>query len=135
KAVPPAIACERICIKEEGSMSTKTIAVLLAGTLASFAAAAADEGRFPENATFTTLITTPLAIEGLTGDDAGNLYTTGRDLNAGDPCPVWRINIARPSLVVVGSIPYWSGTYSHSGTTFDNDGNLYVSDVGADATV
>lgn len=41
--------------------------------------AAADElPRFPRDASFTTLIITPLAIEGLTGDTAGNLYTTGR---------------------------------------------------------
>ena len=31
----------------------------------------------PKNATFTTLITTPRAIEGLTGDDHGNLYAGG----------------------------------------------------------
>ena len=31
--------------------------------------------RFPQKATFTTLITTPRALEGLTGDNHGNLYT------------------------------------------------------------
>ena len=38
---------------------------------------------------------TPLAIEGLTGDSAGNLYTTGR---AASPalCPVWRITGTEP---------------------------------------
>ena len=32
---------------------------------------------FPTNATFTTLITTPRAVEGLTGDNHGNLYIGG----------------------------------------------------------
>ena len=36
------------------------------------------DGPLPRNATFTTQAITPLAIEGLTADDAGNLYTTGR---------------------------------------------------------
>ena len=45
--------------------------------------------RFQRDATFSTLILTALTIEGLTGDDQGNLYTTGRGAN---PCPVWRIS-------------------------------------------
>jgi hypothetical protein len=32
---------------------------------------------FPGTATFSTLITAPLAIEGMTGDGAGNLYVPG----------------------------------------------------------
>ena len=48
------------------------------------------DGPVPRNATFTTQAITPLAIEGLTADDAGNLYTTGRaTLRA--VCPVWQI--------------------------------------------
>ncbi len=73
-------------------------------------------------ANFSTLITTPLTIEGLTNDNAGNLYTTGRGAS---PCPVWRINIASPSLVVVGNIP---GPCSPSGLAFNRAGNLFVVD-------
>ena len=109
-------------------MSMRAIAVLLAGTVASASAGAADES-------FTTLIVTPLAIEGLTGDAAGNLYTTGRDLNPGDNCPVWRIDVASPSLVTVGAIPNPAGTCNPSGITFDAAGNLYIADGGAAATV
>ena len=36
-----------------------------------------DKLPFPKNATFTTLITTDRAIEGLTGDNHRNLYTGG----------------------------------------------------------
>jgi hypothetical protein len=36
-----------------------------------------DRRSFPQKATFTTLITTPRALEGLTGDNHGNLYTGG----------------------------------------------------------
>ena len=61
-----------------------------------------DHARFPRDATFSTLVLTPLAIEGLTGDDAGNLYTTGRGAN---PCPVWRISLSGPALVPVGFVP------------------------------
>ena len=115
-------------------MSKKAVAVLLSVVVT--AAIADDGGRFPRNASFTTLITTPLAIEGLTGDGAGNLYTTGRDLNAGDNCPVWRVNIVNPSLVTVGFIPNVAGVACNpSGIALDELGNLYIADGGAAATV
>jgi sugar lactone lactonase YvrE len=114
-------------------MSKKAFAVLLSAFIT--AAFADDDARFPRNATFTTLITTPLAIEGLTTDGRGNLYTTGRDLNAGENCPVWRISIASPSLVTVGFIPNAAGTCNPSGIAFDETGNLYVADGGPAATV
>ena len=51
-----------------------------------------DKLPFPKNATFTTLITTPRPIEGLTGDNHRNLYTGGSGM---PPCPVWQINLAQ----------------------------------------
>jgi len=87
-------------------------------------------GDLPENATFTTLITTPLVVEGLTGDDSGNLYTTGRNAGNGVSCPVWKINLANPSLVVVGNIPAPSATTqcSPSGIAFNDIKDLFVAD-------
>src|SRR6185503_1205139 len=118
-------------------MSTKVIAVLLAGTVVatiSDGARAADEVRFPESASFTTLIVTPLAIEGLTGDAAGNLYTTGRETTAGTNCPVWRIDTASPALVTVGFIPN-PVACNPSGITFDAGGDLYIADAAGTGTV
>jgi sugar lactone lactonase YvrE len=78
--------------------------------------------------TVSTLITTPLVIEGLTNDDAGNLYAPGRAINAGDPCPVWRIPLTSPTLTVVGNVPAPSATAacSPNGLAFGPDGQLYV---------
>lgn len=82
--------------------------------------------------TFSTLITTPLAIEGLTADRAGNLYTAGRAGLAGAPCPVWRIDLSAPALLVVGYIPAPSPTAqcSPSGLAFSASGELFVADGG-----
>lgn len=82
-------------------------------------------------ASFSTLITTPLTIEGLTGDTRGNLYVPGRNAGNGAPCPVWRVNIANPSLVLVGKIPAPSATTqcSPSGLAFDRQGRLYVTET------
>lgn len=93
--------------------------------------ALADDGhQFPKNATFTTLITTPLVIEGMTSDNRGNLYVPGRLAGAGVNCPVWRVNIESPALVVVGLIPPPSATgqCSPSGLAFDRAGRLYVTE-------
>jgi sugar lactone lactonase YvrE len=85
--------------------------------------------QFPQNATFTTLITTPRAIEGLTGDGSGNLYVGG---SGAAPCPVWKINLGSPSLVPVGFIPAsLASTCGFSGITFNDIGELFVADGGA----
>src|ERR1700753_3555091 len=91
------------------------------------AAAAADMGPGVATTSVSTLITTPLVIEGLTSDYRGNLYTPGRAAT-GQPCPVWRINEANPTLVVVGNVPAPSATTacSPSGLAFGPDGQLYV---------
>lgn len=95
----------------------------------SVAPAIADHPRqFPGDATFTTLITTPLAIEGLTGDRRGNLYTTGR-APVPTRCPIWRISVESPALVEVGSIPNSPTACNPSGITYDAYGNLYIADA------
>ena len=94
-----------------------------------------DKPQFPKNATFTTLITTPRAIEGLTGDNHRNLYTGG---SGTPPCPVWQINIHNPSLIPVGLVvptsPPAPANCAFSGIAFDDGGNLYVAD-GAAGTI
>ena len=79
----------------------------------------------------TTLITTPLVIEGLTNDNDGNVYAPGRTPGAGVPCPVWRVNLDAPTLTVVGNVPAPSATgqCSPSGLAFGRDGQLYVTET------
>jgi sugar lactone lactonase YvrE len=77
----------------------------------------------PKKVNFETLVTFPLAIEGLTGDDSGNLYTTER---GGNPCLVKRINVATKTVEVVGNVP---NPCSPSGLAFDKDGFLYITDA------
>jgi sugar lactone lactonase YvrE len=91
------------------------------------------DGALPRNATFTTLAITPLAIEGLTADDEGNLYTTGRDLvNA--TCPVWKF--AGATRTTVGFIPSPAAARCNpSGIAFDAHGDLYIADGGPAATI
>ena len=119
-------------------MRARVFAVLLAGTAVAVTSAAArddddDDGRFPSNPTFTTRAITPFAIEGLTGDAAGNLYTTGRQPAAPKGCPIWRI-AADGSRVTVAFVPNPTAC-NPSGITFDRSGNLYVADGAGAGTV
>lgn len=82
----------------------------------------------PHNATFTTLITMPRAIEGLTGDNHGNLYTGG---SGAPPCPVWKINLNKPTLTPVGFIQPASGNCGFAGIAFNDIGDLFVADGAA----
>src|SRR6266536_6554536 len=80
---------------------------------------------FPENVTFTTRATTPLAIEGLTMDATGNFYTTGRQPDTSQKCRVWRIGTS-DLRVSVGFIP---PACNPTGIAFDSIGNLYIADA------
>ena len=109
--------------------------VLAAATLC--LAAATAQAKFeallpvPLDASFSTLVTTSLAIEGLTGDRQGTrLYTTGRSPGAGLPCPVLQVSLASVTPVVVGLVPSPSATgqCSPSGITFGASGALFISD-------
>jgi sugar lactone lactonase YvrE len=115
-------------------MNAKALVALLGGLAATCAlgTAHADDSALPHHPSFTTRAITPLAIEGLTGDRAGNLYTTGRDVSPA-PCPVWRIDRAG-SLVIVGLIPNAAGC-NPAGITFDAAGDLYLADGAGTGTI
>jgi sugar lactone lactonase YvrE len=98
----------------------------LAALLLAFAGGAGAENHSVVSS-MSTLITTPLVIEGLANDDQ-NLYAPGRAPTAGDPCPVWKVPLDNPSLIVVGFVPAPSATAtcSPSGLTLGPDGQIYV---------
>jgi len=106
-------------------MQLRSCALLLA--LAAAAPAFADDTN-PYKVSVHTLITTPLVIEGLTNDSSRNLYAPGRATAAGQPCPVYKVNVDHPQLVTVGNVPAPSATTScsPSGLAFGPDGMLYV---------
>jgi hypothetical protein len=112
-------------------MFTRSFAGLLAFFISGLGISAADPHHFPGNATFTTLITTPRAIEGLTGDGTRNLYTGG---SGTPPCPVWEINLSKPDLIPVGFVVPSAGNCGFSGIAFNDAGDLFVAD-GAAGTI
>jgi len=102
---------------------------------------AAQGSQFPQNVSFTTLqdaanpgqsMLLPFAIEGLTGDANGNLYTTGRQPDSTKKCPVWKFAISglNATRTTVGFIPNGAApaACNPSGITFDAVGNLYIAD-------
>lgn len=104
--------------------------LIVLSLLASPAVPALAGGPFPKAPTFSTLITTNLQIEGMTGDNRGNLYVPARLPGTGKPCPVWRVNIPSPALVVVGTVPAPSppAQCAPLGLAFDRSGSLYVTE-------
>jgi sugar lactone lactonase YvrE len=110
-------------------MTSRWLTSLLVFLVADLGSSAlAGPPQFPQNPTFTTLVTTPRAIEGLTGDGVNSLYTGG---SGAAPCPIWQINLDTRSVTVVGNVPAAAtpaGTCAFSGITFDAAGNLYQAD-------
>jgi sugar lactone lactonase YvrE len=81
-----------------------------------------------KNATWTTVFTgTRAGIEGLTGDNRGDLYVAERG-GGSNPCPVWKIAVANGATTQVGFVP---GPCSPSGLAFGPDRRLYI--TGADS--
>jgi sugar lactone lactonase YvrE len=105
----------------------RTHTVLLAMLAGLGTSITADDHRFTQNATFETLAITPLAIEGLTGDEHGNPYTTGRAPLTEDRCPLWQINPGG-AMLQVGSIGNAVPGCGPSGITRDRDGSFYIAD-------
>src|SRR6185503_7508397 len=62
---------------KRATMRTHTVLLAMLACIGT-SITAADGQQFPDNPHFLTHAITSLAIEGLTGDDYGNLYTTGR---------------------------------------------------------
>jgi sugar lactone lactonase YvrE len=112
-------------MREKLCLAVTVVLVLGAGSLGW---AKGKGSQFPQNPTFFTRALTPFAIEGLTGDATGNLYTTGRQPDTTKKCPVWRID-SQGNRVTVGFIAN-SPACNPSGIAFDAIGNLYIADAG-----
>src|SRR5262249_24079947 len=105
----------------------RTLALFPAVLAAAAIVNPAEDQRFPRHPGMTTLAVTPLAIEGLTGDGFGNLYTTGR-APVPDRCPVWQIGPGG-GLLQIGSIGNAAPGCNPSGIRRDTPGNLFVADA------
>jgi len=109
-------------------LSSMVVIFILSSGLSSVWGDDDDKRQFPNSATFTTLITTPRPIEGLTGDNHRNLYTGGSGV---PPCPIWQINLNKPELTEVGLVKPATGNCGFSGIAFNEIGDLFVADGGA----
>jgi sugar lactone lactonase YvrE len=122
--------CDETSIKyqEDSTMRTQWFVSMLFALIlcAAWVDVWADPPQFPQNATFTTLVTTTRAIEGLTGDNAGYLYTGG---SGSGPCPIYKINMVSKSIVTAGNVQ--AASCGFSGIAFDASGNLFVANGGA----
>jgi len=75
------------------------------------------------DATFTTVHTDAVGLEGLTADHRGNLYSPGRV--TGMPCPIRRVSAGGGPAATVGHIP---APCNPTGLAFDRSGELFVAD-------
>jgi sugar lactone lactonase YvrE len=83
-----------------------------------------DYRQLGDDASWTTVHTNTLGLEGLTADRKGNLYSPTR--NAAGDCPIVRVPASGGTAVTVGSIP---APCNPAGLAFDNRGDLYVTNA------
>jgi sugar lactone lactonase YvrE len=107
-------------------MRTHTVLLAMLASIGT-SITAADGQPFPDNPSFVTHAITTLAIEGLTGDDYGNLYTTGRAPATEARCPLWQIDPGG-AILQIGSIGNIPSGCSPSGITRDRQGSFYIAD-------
>ena len=95
-----------------------------------WSAARAAQAPYPTNATFTTLVKTPLVIEGLTGGGT-YLYAAARQISGSAKCPIYRVKLVNPPSVTpvletIGYIPASNNALpcNPAGVAFDNLGRL-----------
>jgi hypothetical protein len=100
-------------------------AVLAAGS----AIGGGKQGSSIADASWTTVLKSSLPIEGLMGDDVGNLYVAARGGAPG--CPVWRVESAGGASQMPVTVGTVAAPCSPSGLTFDSAERLYITGVGA----
>jgi hypothetical protein len=125
-------------------MNAKGLNALLIALLICFgwSIAWSAQSPFPANATFTTLVKTPLVIEGLTGDGT-YLYAAARQITLpgtptppnNNPCPIYRVKLVNPPSVTpvletIGYIPASNNALpcNPAGVAFDSLGRLFIAE-------